>query len=78
MYVEEQIYQLKQQVARLERQVAFLMQALRLEYTDRPDPVSPEIRDLLSRGKKIEAIKLYRESTGASLKAAKDFIESLE
>lgn len=77
MDVEEQVYQLKQQIARLERQVGFLMQALKLEYIDRPDPVAPEILDLLSRGKKMEAIKLYREQTGAALKVAKELIDSL-
>jgi ribosomal protein L7/L12 len=78
MYVEDQVYQLQQKVAKLERQIAFLMQTLALEYQDEPDAVSPEIIDLLQRGKKIQAIKLYRETSGASLKAAKAFIESLE
>ena len=78
MYVENQVYQLRQKVAKLERQMAFLMQTLELEYEDEPDAVSPEIIDLLHRGEKIQAIKLYREMTGASLKAAKEFIESLE
>lgn len=77
MDVEEQVYRLRQQVARLERQVGFLMQTLQLEYIDRPDPVDSEILDLLSRGKKMEAIKLYREQTGAALKVAKEFIDSL-
>ncbi len=31
----------------------------------------------LSRGSKIEAIKLYREFTGQGLKEAKDFVEAL-
>ncbi len=31
----------------------------------------------LMKGNKIEAIKLYREATGAGLKDAKDFIEAL-
>lgn len=78
MDVEQQIYQLKQQVARLERQVAFLLQALQLEYTDQPPPIDPRVLDLVSRGKKMDAIRLYREQTGASLKIAKEFIESLE
>ncbi len=75
--IEENFYQLHQRVARLERQVAFLLETLNLDYQDRPEPVSPEIMALVQRGKKIEAIKLYRETTGASLKAAKDLIESL-
>ncbi len=36
-----------------------------------------EIVSLLQGGKKIEAIKLYRERTGVGLKEAKDFIDAL-
>lgn len=39
------------------------------------DSVSPEVRDLARRGRKIEAIKLHREQTGAGLKDAKDAVE---
>jgi len=39
--------------------------------------VDPQIIELVQAGKKIEAIKLYRESTGVGLKEAKDFVESL-
>lgn len=35
------------------------------------------IRDLLDTGKKIEAIKLYRERTGVSLAEAKEAVETL-
>jgi ribosomal protein L7/L12 len=46
-----------------------------------PQTVSaPEqsIRELLAAGRKIEAIKLYREQTGAGLKEAKDAVEAIE
>jgi len=33
--------------------------------------------DALAAGRKIEAIKLYREATGKGLKEAKDFIDAL-
>ena len=35
------------------------------------------ISEALASGKKILAIKIYRESTGRSLREAKDFIEAL-
>ena len=35
------------------------------------------ITDSLLAGRKIEAIKIYREATGEGLKEAKEFIESL-
>lgn len=37
-----------------------------------------EIVDLLRRGQKIQAIKIYRDRTGAGLKEAKDAVEALE
>lgn len=37
-----------------------------------------EIIGVLQAGQKIQAIKLYRESTGSDLRTAKDFIETLQ
>jgi len=39
--------------------------------------VTPEVVDLVRRGKKIQAIKLYREPTNFDLKTAKDVIDGL-
>jgi len=36
-----------------------------------------QISDLVRSGRKIEAIKLYREQTGVGLKEAKDYVERL-
>ncbi len=36
-----------------------------------------EARELLSQGKKIQAIKIWRERTGAGLKEAKQAVEAL-
>jgi len=76
---DHEILELKRRVAKLESQIAFLLRDLGLEY---PEPstweASPEIMDLVRRGKKIEAIRLFRQETGAGLKDAKEFIESLE
>jgi len=78
-YTDQEILELRQRVARLERQIAFLLEDLGLEYHDEPNHgVSPQIVDLIRRGRKIQAIKLYRQQTGAGLRAAKDFIEALE
>ena len=77
-YTERYIFELQQKVAKLERQVAFLLQHLGLEYSEEPNiDVSPEILALAHQGKTLEAIKLFREETGADLKTAKEFIESL-
>lgn len=38
--------------------------------------ITPEIRDLVARGQHIQAIKAYRDETGAGLKEAKDAIDA--
>ena len=46
---------------------------------DRDDPVMEgKIRSLLSKNKKIDAIKIYREEYGVRLKEAKDEVERIE
>ena len=41
------------------------------------EPGLAEVAALLREGKKIQAIKLYRENTGADLKEARDAVERL-
>ncbi len=77
MHVEEEIFQLRRKVRQLEEQVEILMRKLNLKYDKREDEIPPEVYDWLLQGKKIEAVKAYREATGASLKTAKEVIESL-
>lgn len=81
--LDHEIFELKQRLAKLERQMAFVLRNSGLEYPleQLGEPgswVSPEIVDLVRQGKKIQAIKLFRQETGAGLKDAKEFIESLE
>jgi len=46
--------------------------------TNQPTPEQmQEIEDALASGRKIEAIKLYREASGKGLKEAKEFIDEL-
>ncbi len=42
-----------------------------------PEEIEAEVLAILENGRKIEAIKLYRERTGAGLKEAKDAVEAL-
>jgi ribosomal protein L7/L12 len=69
--------------ARLEAQVAFLYEHLGLS----PDSAfgggpqtstDAELLRLINDGRKIEAIKRYRELTGVGLAKAKDAVEELE
>jgi ribosomal protein L7/L12 len=57
-----------------------------LDRSDPPEMVSPgisretvefEVRELVSRGRRVEAVKKVRELTGMELKAAKEFVDSL-
>jgi hypothetical protein len=40
--------------------------------------VPPGVVDALRRGKKIEAIKSYRETTGVDLRDAKEYVEEIQ
>jgi hypothetical protein len=77
--VDHEIFLLRQRVDRLERQIAFLLEKNDLEYHEEPTAgVPPEILELVRRGEKIKAVKLYRQHTFVGLKEAKEFIDSLE
>ncbi len=79
MSLEREVLELQMRVAKLERQVAFLLDHLALAYREEPDArVSPEVIELVRRGRKIQAIKLFRQETGVGLREAKEFVESLE
>ena len=79
MSVDREVLELRLRVVKLERQVAFLLDHLSLAYREEPDAgVSPEIIELVRRGKKIQAIKLFRQETGVGLREAKEFVDSLE
>ena len=74
----EMTRQLQARVAKLERTVEFLLTKLEIEYVDNPpNDVDPEVFRLARAGKTLDAIKLYREKTGADLVTAKQFVESL-
>lgn len=65
---------------RLERKVDFLFRRMGIDPeaaltgdTDLPS----SFHEALSRNKKIEAIRIYRQSTGAGLKDARDAVEAM-
>ena len=61
-------------LARLERKVDALLKKFDVDYNV---DVDPEVLELAKAGRKIEAIKKFRETNEASLKDAKQFIEQL-
>lgn len=60
-------------LARIERKLDMIIEHLGIEI---PDHISPAIRQAIQDGRKIEAIKLYRDETGAGLREAKETIEA--
>ncbi|WP_163340438.1 hypothetical protein [Desulfopila sp. IMCC35008] len=69
--------ELLKRIARLERQVSFLLAHLGLEYNDDMES-SAEIVELVRLGKKNEAIKQFREETGVDQQMAEQIISKLE
>jgi hypothetical protein len=67
-------------IVRLERQVDFLFQRLGINpevALAEDDVLPPALYEAIARGKLIQAIKIYREATGVSLKDAKNAVEAL-
>jgi ribosomal protein L7/L12 len=62
----------ERRLARIERQLALIMQRLDIEEPE--SPMSGVIAEL-EQGNKIKAIKIYREQTGAGLAEAKSAVE---
>ncbi|GHE10469.1 hypothetical protein GCM10010339_66640 [Streptomyces alanosinicus] len=60
-------------MARVERKVDLIMKHLDLREDLRMDEVAALVRE----GKKIHAIKLYRDVTGADLREAKEAVDRL-
>lgn len=42
-----------------------------------PDPMQQELLDAIAGGRKIQAIKIYRNMTGCDLKEAKEKVEAM-
>jgi len=73
-----QMRALQADVAALQRKLDYVVRHLGLQYSD--DPLGPGLAkaaELLRQGSEIEAIKAYREATGAGLKESKEAVEEL-
>jgi ribosomal protein L7/L12 len=64
-------------VSRIDTKLDLLLKQADIEYDPYKDLPS-DITDAVRRGAKIEAIKRYRESTGTTLREAKEFIEEVQ
>ena len=77
--INREIVEIKTRLDRLESRLSFLYRNPGITTQEATGwNASPALILLLQRGDKISAIRAFREETGASLKDAKDFIESLD
>ena len=86
LIIEWQVFQIKASLAEINRKLRVLFKGLNIDPSPvsvGPSPVSVDasindrVKALVAEGKKIQAIKLYREETGLGLKEAKDAVEEL-
>lgn len=64
------------EIRRLEQKIDFLYRKLEINYSKEQAASLPgQVRDLATSGNKIEAIKAYREATGADLAASKQAVD---
>jgi ribosomal protein L7/L12 len=78
MSTEFDLIQLRARVKELEERLKFIYDHLRIEYSDNPNAKNAQVIELIKKGNKIEAIKVYREIYNVGLKEAKDAIDQME
>ncbi|MDS0137157.1 hypothetical protein H5970_15695 [Amycolatopsis sp. CM201R] len=71
---ERRLGRVDRRLARVERKLDAIAERLGVPTTE---PELAEVTELLRQGKKIQAIKAYRERTGADLREARDAVERL-
>jgi ribosomal protein L7/L12 len=72
--LDSRVSRTARRIARVERKLDLIIDHLGLR---QEDPRMVEVVALLRADKKIQAIKVYREITGADLKEAKDAVEGM-
>lgn len=79
VYVSQSIAAVSRRIEAVEWNVARLLTQAGLQWEEPPAPEGPdaEIVALVRAGNKIEAIKRYRELTGADLATAKQAVDQL-
>jgi ribosomal protein L7/L12 len=75
-HVHRTVDELAKRQRRSEAKIDLLLKHAGLTYDPHAN-VPPGVVEALRAGKKIEAIRQYRMATGADLKEAKEFVESL-
>ncbi|MFF2099793.1 ribosomal protein L7/L12 [Streptomyces sp. NPDC058202] len=73
--LEARLGRTHRKIERIERQLDLILGHLGIQ---EEQPSLPRVTELLRDGKKIEAIKAYREATGAGLLEAKQAVERMD
>jgi ribosomal protein L7/L12 len=72
--VDRKLSRVERRIVQLDRKLDAVLDHLGIVGSE---PELDQVNALLRQGKKIQAIKVYRESTGADLKEAKDAVDRL-
>ena len=78
MTIESEILALRARIAELESRVDFLHNHLGVAQGKNAGMAEARVIDMLKKGSKIEAIKIYREIYNCGLAEAKKAVESIE
>ena len=78
MSPESEILALRARVAELETRVDYLYKHLGITFVQDRNMGDARVIDMLKKGNKIEAIKIYREIYNVGLAEAKQAVDSLE
>jgi hypothetical protein len=78
MSPESEILALRARIAELENRVDFLYRHLGITYIENTSMGDARVIDMLKKGSKIEAIKIYREIYNCGLAEAKQAVDNLE
>ncbi|GGZ82402.1 hypothetical protein ACFOOM_22515 [Streptomyces echinoruber] len=74
--LETRLSRVDRRIARVERRLDVLLSHLGVPDQDQ-DPDLERVRDLVRADRRVEAIKAYREATGAGLREAKEAVDRL-
>ena len=77
MSLEESVDQLRARIIKLEDRIEFLYKHLNIEYAEGRNLANVKVVEMLKKGNKIEAIKIYREIYNAGLAEAKNAVEEI-
>ena len=69
--------ELTRRVRLLEAKVDFMLKELKIEFVEENEPYIAQVNALVAQGKVLDAIRVYREHTGADLASARAFVEGL-